>query len=75
MTTLSVKIDKEARQKYNLTEKEITFDVLKERIIRAEGLSALRKATRVAQRVGLKRMSTKEIEKEIKATRNGKGRS
>ena len=75
MTTLNVKIDKQSRQKYKLQENEITFDVLRRRIISAEGLTALKKASRAAKRTSLAKTTTTEIEKEIRAARNAKNRS
>lgn len=75
MTTLSVKIDKRSRQKYNLKGREISFETLRWRIISAEGLEFLRQASRVAMKTGLRKMSAKEIETEIRATRNAQNRS
>ena len=75
MTTLTVKIDERSRRRYGVREKEITFEELRRRIIRSEGLSSLQKANRAAQRVGLRTLTPKQIDAEIKAARNGSRRS
>ena len=75
MTTLNVKIDKQSRQKYRLMEREITFEALRKRIISAEGVASLKKAASSARKIGLSKMTLKEINKEIKSTRNAKNRS
>ena len=75
MTTLTVKIDERSRRRYGVREKEITFEELRRRIMRSEGLSALQKANRAARKVGLRTLTPKQIDAEIKAARNGSRRS
>jgi hypothetical protein len=74
MTTLTVKVDKYSRRKYRLQRKEIAFEELCRRIIAAEGEEFLRAANRAATQVGLTQMTSKDIEREIKAARNGSRR-
>jgi hypothetical protein len=75
MTTLTVKIDERSRRRYGVREKEITFEELRRRIIGSEGLSSLLKANRAARKVGLRTLTLKQIDAEIKAARNGSRRS
>ncbi len=75
MTTLTVLIDTQSKRKYKLNVQRIEFQELKDRILRSEGLSALRKANKAATKHGLNRMSLKEIENEIIAERRASARS
>ncbi len=73
--TLTVSIDKRARRKYGVREKEITFEELRRRIVGREALTSLRKANQEARKAGLRKLTKKDIEIEIKAARNGSRRS
>ncbi len=74
MTTLTVKVDKNSRCKYRLRKKEIEFEELRRCIIAGEGLQFLRAANRAAAQVGLTHMTSRDIEREIRAARNGSRR-
>jgi hypothetical protein len=74
MTTLTVRIDERSRRKYRVSGKQIAFEELRRRIIGAEGLDFLRAAHRAAAKVGLNTMTRKDVEREIKAARNGSRR-
>jgi hypothetical protein len=71
MTTVTVKVDKNSQRKYRLHSKEIEFEELRRRILAAEGLQFLRAANRAAAQVGLTRMTSRDIDGEIKTARNG----
>ena len=75
MTTLTVTIDERSRRRYGVRGKEITFEELRRRIVGSEGLASLHKAHRAARKAGLRKMTAKEMETEIKAARNGSRRS
>ena len=71
MATLTVKkVDKNAQRKYKLRSKEIEFEELRRRIIAAEGTQFLRAANRAAARVGLSQLTSRDIDREIKAARD-----
>ncbi len=74
MTTVTVRIDKTSRHKYRLHSKEIEFEELRRRIIAAEGRQFLQAANRAAALIGLNEMTGRDIEREIKAERNGSRR-
>ena len=74
MTTVTVKVDKNSQLKYRLHTKEIEFKELRRRIIAAEGLQFLEAANRTAAQVGLAKMTGRDIDREIKAVRNGSRR-
>ena len=75
MTTLTVTIDKTTRRKYRMHEKAISFEELRRRIIGVEALASLKSTNRAAAKSGLPRLTSKDIEREIKAARNGSRRS
>jgi hypothetical protein len=75
MTTLTVLIDNKSKRKYKLTNEKIEFQELRDRILRAEGLQALKTSAKVAMKTGLRKMTLKEIEKEILSARHGQARS
>ena len=75
MTTLTVTIDERSRRRYGVREKEITFEELRRRIVGQEALIALRKANQAARKTGLRKLTRRDIETEIKASRNGSRRS
>ena len=74
MTTLTVKVDKNSQRKYRLRSKEIEFEELRRRIIAAEGQQLLLATNRAAARIGLTAMTSREIDRAIKAARNGSRR-
>jgi hypothetical protein len=75
MTTLTVTIDELSRRRYGVRGKAISFEELRQRIIGNEGFAALRKANAAARKTSLRKLTKKEIEAEIKVTRNGSRRS
>ncbi len=74
MTTLTVKVNKDLQRKYRLRNKEIEFEELRRRIIAAEGTQFLRAANRAAARVGLAQLTGRDIDREVRAARNGSRR-
>lgn len=74
MNTLTVKVDRKLRHKYRLHGDEIEFEELRRRIIAAEGREFLRVANIAAFQSGLSRLTSKDIEKEIRAARRGSRR-
>ena len=75
MTTLTVLVDNQSKRKYKFTKQKIKFQELREQILRAEGLQLLKRTVEVAARTGLRKMTTKEIDREIRAARRGQRRS
>lgn len=74
MNTLIVKVDRNLRHKYKLHGNEIEFEDLRRRIIAAEGRKFLRAANIAAIQSGLSTITSKDIEKEIRAARSGSRR-
>src|SRR5438270_217578 len=74
MTTLTVLVDPQSKRTYKLNERRIHFDELRRMILKSEGLQALRRTTSAAAWAGLKKMTAKEIGREINAARRGKNR-
>jgi hypothetical protein len=56
-------------------EKELSFEELRRRIIGVEALASLTIANRAGAKTGLSTLTRKDIEREIKAARNGPHRS
>jgi hypothetical protein len=56
-------------------EKELSFEELRRRIIGVEALASLTIANRTGAKTGLSTLTRKDIEREIKAARNGPRRS
>jgi hypothetical protein len=68
-------VDPQSKKTYRLNKQRMRFDELRQRILRSDGLQALRRTTTAASKSGLKKMTAKDIDREISAARRGKNRS
>lgn len=75
MTTMRVAIDERTKRKYKLRGELIDFEELRLRILSRDSLARLRKLHKIAEETGLRRMSMKEIDEEIRAVRDAARRS
>lgn len=69
MRTLQIKISDSDFQKYNLESGDIQFSDLVELISREYARKALLECNKIAEKVGLSKMTMEEINAEIKAVR------
>lgn len=72
MRTVQLKISEADLRKYNIQSGEIKFPDLVELISKEYAKAALLESNRIAQEVGLSKMSLDEINEEIKAVRDAK---
>ncbi len=70
MRTLSVSLSEQDYKKYGISSKEMSFDLLIEKIKNVIARDALEKCQSVAKKSGLSKMTIDEINSEIEAARN-----
>ena len=75
MQTIQIKISDTDLQKYNLGSKEIKFTDLVDLISREYARQALLDCNKIAEQVGLSKMTMDEINAEIDAVRDAKTHS
>ena len=70
MTTMRLAIDEQTKRRYKLRGDVISFEELRLRILGKETLARLQKVKRIAAKTGLRKMTMKEIDREVKAVRD-----